>query len=1069
MSRYFVVLFAVACNCCVPTYALTGSGESAVGALDTVPPTLDAISASSDGSMVVTFSEDMLAPGIQTPANYVVSDPGAGTLAPRPDSISGSGPYNLLWTNGEMLDGETVTLTVTGVQDAVGNPIDPGAHVASTTGAGVPPVFSGLTITPPEAAPGETVTIYFAASEDLDTAPDVTVNGNPATLEGGAKATGFSYTYTVAELDPLGPATVFISGFDAAGNLGTLSGSFTIAEAVTLPMNPWPAIFAFMLTGLAVLLRRRGTIAWLALFLLVAPTALAQTPTVSNVAFTQQATTTGTEVVITYDLDAPHVLANIIVSLSKDGGNDGFPFPVTSVAGDLNIVPSGTGHTITWDIAADYPNEEIPNAQLRVTATDTVELPEMISVAAGSFAMGNSGAGDDATYSQANELPVHTVMLSAYEIGKFEVTNQQVCDVYNWAATQGYITTLDSTTATAFGQELLNLDSSASHIEYLGGVFQPETRTGLPTGTVYSMADYPAQAITWFGAVAYCNWLSEMAGLTPVYDTSTWEADFAHNGYHPPTEAQWERAAAWDGAKHWIYGFLSDTLTGNDRANYTSTNPMGLTSNPKSSPVGWFNGVNVSPNGSVATVDSPSPVGAYDMCGNMLEWCHDWMNSGYYAVSPGIDPTGPTSGGSRALRGGPWIHAAQYCRSAFRNANPPATPSFLFGFRLARNTSYSLSYTAGSEGSVTGNTSQAVLPGASGTPVEAVPGTGYTFLDWSDGVTDNPRTDSNVAGGIDVTANFAVALVSVPASSFDMGNSGVGDDATYSYSEELPLHTVTLSAYEIGKFEVTNQQVCDTFNWANAQGYFTTVNATTVTAFGRSLLNIATGNCHIEYVDGTFQPEKRTGLPGTTEYSMADHPVQSIPWYGAAAFCNWRSEIEGLTPVYDTSTWEANFANDGYHLPTEAQWERAAAWDGTKHWIYGFTSDSAGSDRANYNVPAQVNPLGLSAAPLTSPVGWFDGANVSPNGDIATVNSVSPVGAYDMSGNVWEWCNDWYDSGYYATTPAEGPDPEGPSAGTTRAIRGGAWSYRDRNCRSASRHGDLPAGTFNITGFRVAR
>lgn len=202
---------------------------------------------------------------------------------------------------------------------------------------------------------------------------------------------------------------------------------------------------------------------------------------------------------------------------------------------------------------------------------------------------------------------------------------------------------------------------------------------------------------------------------------------------------------------------------------------------------------------------------------------------------------------------------------------------------------------------------------------------------------------------------------------------------------------------------------------------------------------------------------------------MADHPVQSIPWYGAAVFCNWRSEIEGLTPVYDTSTWEANFANDGYHLPTEAQWERAAAWDGTKHWIYGFTSDSAGSDRANYNVPAQVNPLGLSAVPLTSPVGWFDGVNVSPNGDIATVNSVSPVGAYDMSGNVWEWCHDWYDSGYYATVEAEGPDPVGPSSGTTRAIRGGAWSYLDRNCRSASRHGDLPAGTFNVTGFRVAR
>jgi formylglycine-generating enzyme required for sulfatase activity len=1018
MFRFAASLFAVI-GSCLPTYALTGSGDSPAGALETVPPVLDAITVTSDASVEAAFSEPLLAPGGDVPGNYTLSGLGAGTLTPTPDSVTGSGPYGLLWSSGEMLDGGPVTLTVNGVQDALGNPIDTGANSASATGMGIPPVFSGLTVTPTIAGPGDTVSISFSASEDLDTEPTVSVNGNLANFTGSAKATSFAYEYTVEDTDPMGTAAIEISGFDPAGNLGTLSGSFTIIEAATLPLSIWPAAIALFLAGLVVLLRRRGAVV-LALLLFAAPSALAQAPTVSNVAFSQQATATGTEVIITYDLDSPNGPSDITVSLSKDGGSDGFVFPVTSVTGDVTGVSSGTEHTITWDIAEDYPNEDIPNAQLRLTADDGLDLPEMISVPAGSFDMGNSGVGDDATFGNSDELPVHTVTLSAYAIGKFEVTNQQVCDVYNWADDQGLFTTVDATTAQAFGQELLDLDASGSHIEYVAGVFQPESRTGLPDSTLYSMADYPVQEISWFGAVAFCNWLSQMEGLTPVYETSTWTADFATDGYHLPTEAQWERAAAWDGNKHWIYSFTSDTLTGRDRATYNDgsgrVNPLGLTSFPETSPVGWFDGSNVSPNGGIATQDSVSPIGAYDMSGNVWEWCHDWYDSGYYGSGAAIgpDPEGAASGSERALRGGAWSFSAKYCRSAHRTFFTPSSSFFHLGFRLARNTSYSLDYSAGAGGSLTGDTAQTVLPGADGTSIEAVPDTGYTFVDWSDGVTDNPRTDTNAASGLDVTANFdslvdLPELISVEAGSFDMGNSGVGDDATYGNGNEMPIHAVKLSAYEIGKFEVTNQQVCDVFNWADDQGLFMTVNANTAAGFGLELLDLDSSTCHIEYVGGVFQPETRTGNPGgSTAYTMADHPVQEINWYGAVAYCNWLSQIFGLAPVYDTSTWTANFANDGYHLPTEAQWERAAAWDsaaGGKHWIHSFTSDTlTGKDRANYvdYDPNYVNPLGLTLTPYTTPVGWFDGVNVSPNGSIQTVNSVSPVGAYDMTGNVWE-------------------------------------------------------------------
>ena len=556
----------------------------------------------------------------------------------------------------------------------------------------VAPVFSALAANPPQAEVDDTVSITFTASELLGAPPDVTVNGSAADFAGETKAGNYTYTYTVREADGLGAAVVEISGADLVGNPGSLSSSsvLEIVEAPPVPVYAWPVFLVLLAAGLsAFALRRRNGTALLALLLLAAPVAMAQAPTVSSVAFVQQDNGAGgTEVIITYDLDSPNGPSEIAVALSKDGGMDGFPFAVTSVTGDLSGVTTDAGHMIVWDIAADYPGEDILNAQIRVYAFDYV--PEMIPVSACTFQMGNSGVGEDAPFSTGlGEDPQHTVNLSAYEIGKFEVTNQQTANVYNWANGQGYFTTVDAATATAFGQELLDLDSSGCHVAYSGGVFTPETRTGLPGTTTYSMAEHPVQEISWYGAVAYCNWLSEIAGLTPVYNTGTWTANFANDGYHLPTEAQWERAAAWDGAKHWIYSFLSDTLTGNDRCNYllataVYVNPLGLTGNSYTSPVGWFDGNNTSPNGLVPTVDSPSPVGCYDMTGNVSEWCHDWYDSGYYGSSPGTDPEGPASGSARVLRGGSYNYFNFICRSAFRDCNLPDSTNDYYGFRVSR-------------------------------------------------------------------------------------------------------------------------------------------------------------------------------------------------------------------------------------------------------------------------------------------------------------------------------------------------------------------------------------------------
>ena len=320
------------------------------------------------------------------------------------------------------------------------------------------------------------------------------------------------------------------------------------------------------------------------------------------------------------------------------------------------------------------------------------------------------------------------------------------------------------------------------------------------------------------------------------------------------------------------------------------------------------------------------------------------------------------------------------------------------------------------------------------------------------------------------TTTFSIPLVYVPSGTFTMGARDDGDDGTYRYSDELPRHEVTLSAYYIGKYEITNEQYCEVLNWAKGMGYLENSGGGSYTGGnvyknGYILLYVDS-YCQIVYSDGSFTWKYRDG------YSMENHPVVVVSWYGSVAFCNWLSEKEGKTPAYNLSTWElVNKNGGGYRLPTEAEWERAAAWDGSKHWIYGYTSDN-GNNRNRYNHyddlggTGYVNPLGLSDYPYTSPVGWFNGVNISPNGSVQTINSPSPVGCYDMSGNVWEWCHDWYSSTYY--NGGAMIDPNGPASGSYLVLRGGGWDYSAQSCRSADRSDYDPTYADYDIGFRVA-
>ena len=182
-----------------------------------------------------------------------------------------------------------------------------------------------------------------------------------------------------------------------------------------------------------------------------------------------------------------------------------------------------------------------------------------------------------------------------------------------------------------------------------------------------------------------------------------------------------------------------------------------------------------------------------------------------------------------------------------------------------------------------------------------------------------------------------------------------------------------------------------------------------------------------------------------------------VSWYGAVAFANWKSAKAGLTPCYDMETWECNFDAEGFRLPTEAEWEKAAR--GGEHnpyydWPWGNSIDGS---NANYYMSGDPFDYDM---PATTPVGYYDGGQTPSGRDMA-----NGYGLYDMAGNVLEWCYDWYDENYYSVSPKD--NPRGPEGGITRVCRCGSWGY---TWSTAMRVGIFhPDYRGSNNGFRLVR
>jgi formylglycine-generating enzyme required for sulfatase activity len=283
------------------------------------------------------------------------------------------------------------------------------------------------------------------------------------------------------------------------------------------------------------------------------------------------------------------------------------------------------------------------------------------------------------------------------------------------------------------------------------------------------------------------------------------------------------------------------------------------------------------------------------------------------------------------------------------------------------------------------------------------------------------------------TEPLPIMFMPIPSGTFQMG-----DSFSEGRSGELPVHTVTLSSFQMSKYEITNAQYCDYLNSAypgqikevggiiyaasdtgNSSPYFDT--------------RTVSSDSQIDSSGGVFTVLTKGGR------DMSDDPVVDVSWYGAEAFCDYY----------------------GYALPTEAQWEYAARGGlSGNRFPWG---DTINHDYANYR--ANGSTYSYDTSPYTSytyhPT-WNDGIRpyTSPVGSFAA----NGYGLHDMAGNVWEWCAD-RDGSY---SPGSQTNPTGPTTGSYRVLRGGSCSSKGaNNCRVARRNIHDPSDRSRYIGFHV--
>ena len=422
--------------------------------------------------------------------------------------------------------------------------------------------------------------------------------------------------------------------------------------------------------------------------------------------------------------------------------------------------------------------------------------------------------------------------------------------------------------------------------------------------------------------------------------------------------------------------------------------------------VAWFIGNSSDRTHPVAT-KSPNELGIYDMSGNVYEWCQDWY--GDYSSSAQTNPAGPTSGSYRVCRGRSWC-TTEDCRTAYRVYYAPSGTWYNLGLRLALS---DLNRT----------------------------------IELQEGVTAEIGGALSQSTEVTLTCNNPNATIFID---------GVNQGTIKSlYNLGYGEHSIRLTAPEYNDLQTTINVQPNTAN---------SFHLNHEAKFGNKSFTVKGVTFYMIPVEGgTFQMGKSADgndekpvhsvtlssyYIGQTEVTQAlwkavmgrnpscfkggNLPVERVSWKDCQKFIKKLNKLTGET----------------FRLPTEAEWEYAAK-GGNKSKGYIYSGSNTIDDVAWYTVNA------------------YDKGRSSPDYGTHPVATKSPneLGIYDMTGNVWEWCQDR--KGFYSSSAQT--NPTGPTSGSNRVNRGGDWSDLAAFCRTAYRSSNTPTYTSYFLGLRLAR
>lgn len=287
-------------------------------------------------------------------------------------------------------------------------------------------------------------------------------------------------------------------------------------------------------------------------------------------------------------------------------------------------------------------------------------------------------------------------------------------------------------------------------------------------------------------------------------------------------------------------------------------------------------------------------------------------------------------------------------------------------------------------------------------------------------------------------------MVKIEGGTFDMGDPQKADEDAY------PVHKVTVDSFYLCRHQVT---VGEFGEFVKETGY-----KTSAEEYGKT----------IDWNGTKFEPTEGGSWKKLFFKQTDEDPVTQVSWLDAVRYCNWLSEKEGLVPSYSIKgdTVECNFDANGFRLPLEAEWEYAATCGGKNYRYSWGNAQPEECDTKPANLK-DINSNDLFSKTMDWKEYWknySDGYSfTSPVGTFAP----SELGLYDMTGNVYEWCWDWYGEKYYEDSVSN--NPRGPETGTMRTCRGNGWNCPPQVTYNQHRGCGGPDKYWLNVGFRLAR